>query len=249
MDDDDISFETLRAPTSFTATFTSTSGPDFSLMHERHDNCIRADMQEVSSDFGNPFDESQLYSVLHSMGLINIGDKFEACVAGGAIVRHLMKTDVLRGDIDVFPESNKGLNLLKKHFEKDHELTPTKYSLTFIHKMGMKKIKVQLITQELMPPTYRLGKFDMEHCKVAYTGRTKNKREDFMSLGMALPMLAARKIKLAHVKNMPYTMKRVMKYKAIGFDADEALNLLVDNIALACMSKEDIERIEAGCYS
>lgn len=160
---------------------------------------------------------TQLYSILKELDLLNTPHT----IAGGCLVRHLMKTEICKGDIDVYPLNEKAADALKREYEaKGYKVQKSKYSYWFEHKIGARKIKVQIMHKNAAPMLSVLSSFDFEHCRVAY------RQGRFYSTMGATTAIAQRKLHLRHITQPDYSLLRALKYKSLGFNADKAITQL-----------------------
>lgn len=172
--------------------------------------------------FGIKWEESQLYRVLNELDLL---DERRVLVAGGCIVRHLMKTEIFKGDIDLFPKTEAGRDSILKEFaDKGFKIKKTKFSHEFEFKIGMRKSKVQIINQPASN-TDTLAKFDFEHVRVGI-----HKGNFYTTIG-APTAIAQKELHLRYVKDPKYSLIRALKYQRMGFSADKAIHKLVAMIS------------------
>jgi hypothetical protein len=164
------------------------------------------------------WENSQLYGVLHQLNLL----ESENCtIAGGCIVRHLMKTDIFKGDIDIYPDTKKLAENYKDRFAAEgYTVKKTKFSYSFELQQGARKIKVQIMHDKAASMSEALNSFDFEHVRFAY------RRKTFCSTLGAPVAIAQRKLHLRYVTQPDYSLIRALKYKKLGFDADKAITQL-----------------------
>lgn len=191
------------------------------------------DTANIDSLFETKWEESQLYGVLSDLGLL----ESSTLIAGGSLVRHFMKGDIYKGDIDLFPASENHLKYVLKHFEdKGYKLEKRKFSYQFEYTKGARKLKVQVVHHTPQPTNETLQHFDFEHCRIGFhNGKFKS------TMG-ATTALAQRKLHLRYVKEPNYSLLRALKYKRLGFDADKAIN------QLAVMINRDVKGVNAADY-
>lgn len=180
---------------------------------------------ELCSLFDVDFEGSQLKQVITDLDLVGV----DVGICGGAIVRTLLKQDIFKGDIDLFPYTDEAMNVLMRRFSKERSFTESKYASNFEYKSGVRKTKVQIITKSKPTNIITTFKsFDLEHCKIAYCFWT----DRLHSTASSPILLAQKKIMLANVDDPTHTMMRVIKYKRLGFDGDKALEQLAAMIRL-----------------
>lgn len=176
----------------------------------------------LSTLFDFDFASSQIVKIATDL---DIGS-FAASISGGAIVRTFLKDDVFKGDIDIFPHTEEGLEDLVHCFKNQKTWIKSPHAYNFEYVAGVRKTKVQIIIRDKpVALEETLNKFDLEHCKF---GMVCSKGEDFnifTSYGAPVT-LAQKKIRLAFIREPNYTMGRVIKYKRMGFEADKALEQL-----------------------
>lgn len=196
----------------------------------------RADMASVSKMFDIDWETSQLNTILSQLKIEEVkSDAF--IIAGGALVRHLMKTNILEGDLDFFPCHEVGIKALKEHFEGlDFKLEKTKFSETYTGKIGARPVKVQIIRQS-KTPIQTLKEFDFINSKLGYQSGSLRFHQ------ATLVSLAQKKLKLGFIKDPSYSLKRAVKYKKIGFDTDEAM------MKLAFMAAAGSKNVEADDFT
>jgi hypothetical protein len=160
---------------------------------------------------------------------------FDAMIAGGAIVRTLLGLDINKADVDIYAQSTTALSLMKKFYAGKYGIEETKFACNFVIKQGIRKTKVQIITKEAPSPAkVTISKFDFMHCMFAFTP----KGDLITTTDEAVIALARKKIILNNVVDPNRSICRAIKYKELGFDADEALvklaacNILKENSLL-----------------
>jgi hypothetical protein len=185
--------------------------------------------------FGIDWANSQLKAVADDLDLTMI----PCSIAGGALVRHLMGTDIFKGDFDIFPHTDDAKLLLIDRFKVREGWHKGKFAYSFDYKLGARKTKVQIIERDEKAESlaHTLGKFDFEHCKIAYSPQM----DSFWSSGDALTTLAQRKVHLSYVRDPLYSLGRALKYKRMGFDADAAL----EQLALLAMKKQENTKLNS----
>jgi hypothetical protein len=172
--------------------------------------------------FDITWEESQLYSILKHLNLLSTT---QAMIAGGSLVRHLMKTEILRGDIDIFPFKDSAREALLTHFDGEgYKIEKTKFSHSFEFKMGARKGKVQIIHEPRAKHAV-FPKFDFEHVRVGYSNGK------FFSTICSPTAIAQKKLHLRYVRDPKYSLIRALKYQKMGFDADAAMGTLIHMIA------------------
>lgn len=167
------------------------------------------------------WEHSQLLLVINELGIKDL----ECSISGGTLVRTAMKTDIFKGDIDIFPHSKKGLEDLIAKFKGERSWRKNKHAWEFDFSMGVRKTKVQVITRDTTPKNLEetLQSFDFEHCKIGYFPL-----QNTIMTGMGAPvMLSQKKLRLGYVREPQYSLGRAIKYKKMGFDADDAMEQLV----------------------
>jgi hypothetical protein len=204
------------ATTSSTLTFTELE--EVGAVENPPDCLYRWNKAALHSLFGlEEWENTQLYGVLDQLGLLNC----DHTIAGGSLVRHLMKTDIFRGDIDIYPKDGGEADKLKRVFQdKGYKVEKSLFSYWFEHKTGAKKIKVQIMHKTANTMAGALGLFDFEHVRVAY------RLGSFHSTLGATTAIAQKQLHLRHITEPNYTLLRALKYKRLGFDADKAITQL-----------------------
>lgn len=181
--------------------------------------------------FGTKFEESQLCSVLNTLNLIELPFELEAFgpkiyVAGGCIVRHLMGANVLKGDIDIFSRDEATIKALVNYYKsKGYVINKGKFSYTFEFKVGAVKAKCQIVFHKPKTLPETLEHFDFEHCRIAY------RNGQFITTLGAPVALSQRKLHLGFIRDPSHTLIRALKYKQLGFDADDAITKLASMIS------------------
>lgn len=175
--------------------------------------------KSLHSLFGlGDWESTQLYQILE---VLEFNELKHCYLAGGSLVRHLMGTEIAKGDIDLyFTTKDKALAAVKFYEDKRYKLTKHKYSYQFEIKIGIRNIKVQIIAENTGSVGEVLSKFDFEHVRLAYY------QGSFISTMGATTSIAQKKLHLRYVKEPNYTLLRALKYKKMGFDADQAINTL-----------------------
>lgn len=191
------------------------------------------DTKSLHSLFGlENWENTQLYGILKELNF----EDLEGCyLAGGSLVRHLMKTEITKGDIDLYFTTKANAELAVKYYrDEGHKLTKHKFSYQFEKKIGMRTIKVQIIAENTGAIREVLGKFDFEHVRVALT------KDGFISTMGATTAIAQKKLHLRYVREPNYSLLRALKYKKLGYDADHAIN------TLAVMINKDVSDVNAA---
>lgn len=207
---------------------------------------IHLDPTSTSKTFGVDWKTSQLYSLLHDLGLLEVLDRGDAFVAGGSLIRHLLKMDIFQGDIDVYAGDNGRIDEVISLFSKQPTWTKSKFAYNFTHSVGMRKIRIQVIHHQPAPFDKALNSYDFETCKIGYRCKV------FTCSPFALALIGQKKLEVSEtqgLKNIPYSMQRALKYKRNGFDVDEALQTLVQKLMTSEMTPEELERYDAGDYA
>lgn len=175
---------------------------------------------ELCAAFDVDWEGSQLKAIVKDLALEDV----EAVgIAGGSLVRTLLKDDVFKGDIDIFASNDEALDKLIAVFKKNKSWEKTKFSYTFEYQFGVRKTKVQIITKDApRSALITLNRFDFEHCKFLLAPGNK-----LIYCSQTAPIaLAKRQIRLGYISDPIYSLARVMKYKRLGFDADKAIEQL-----------------------
>lgn len=209
----------------------STSDEPLSTTSTKEDYIYKWNTEILHQTFGiGKWEDSQLYLVFKELGLLNSKNT----ISGGCIVRHLMNTEIFKGDIDIWPVSiGFKEDLISSYTGMGYKLEDGKFSKSFDFKMGIRKTRVQLVVTNCGSMNHVLNKFDYEHVKFAFRGG------EFYSTLAAPASLAARKLQLRYVKDPVYSLIRALKYKRLGFDADEAIS------KLTFMIKQDQKEVDA----
>jgi hypothetical protein len=184
--------------------------------------------------FNQNWESSQLKAVVEALNILDVN----AIIAGGTIVRSLLGMDIFKGDIDIFPVYEDGLNELIARYKDDKtwEKSPHAYNVQFA--MGMKKTKLQIITRDKPATTEKtLHCFDLEHCKLA-VGHSSIKGISFGCTIASLVCLAKKELRLGLVRDPNYSMGRAIKYKRLGFEADKAIEQLA---AMSIKGMKDVQ--------
>lgn len=201
-------------------------------------------MEEIDDVFGVKWDGSQLESALIDLGLIaKPGEKSDRdhlsrrhiLVAGGCIVRHLMGTDIFKGDIDIFPANEQQLEKLIAAYADSPNFEKKEYAYTFDYEAGVRKTKVQIIHFEPQSVGNVFARFDFDHCRFGLIGG------DLYTTKTAPISLVKRELKLRYVRKPEHSILRAIKYKALGFNADDALKKLA---IMAFEGKNDVSAAE-----
>jgi hypothetical protein len=187
----------------------------------------------IGSLFDFKWEDTQLHAVIKDLDIPS------ACsVSGGAVVRTLMKQDIFKGDIDIFAHTPDGLTRAIEKYSKVATWQTGKHAFNFVYKMGVRETKVQIITidkPQVVKNTF--STFDFEHCKMgiligknhlsgtSFSGKPKEE-DAFVSTLSSPIVLAQRKLRLGMVRDPAYSLGRAIKYKRLGFDADEAIEQL-----------------------
>lgn len=209
--------EDLDSEFGTTSTISARSGPP-----PISDNLFKWSTKRLHNLFDlNAWEDTQLYGVLNTLGLLGTTET----IAGGAIVRHLMKTDIFKGDIDIFPRTS-GIagDLIRNFKDEGYDLKKTKHSTTFELKVGFKKMNVQIVDSNVGTKNDIIAKFDFEHVRFAYV------YNHFYSTVGAPVSIAQKRLHLRYVKDPTYSIIRALKYKRMGFDADDAIEKLAGMI-------------------
>lgn len=202
--------------------------------------------------------QSQLVSFVKHLDL-----GIEFMVAGGAVVRSLLNKDIAKADVDIyisdFTQSSFETKLEKvlKKVSDQHGVTFTESVNAYnaVIPFGIKKQKIQIMKNYFRHQGEILATFDMWNCQiglnVSYPAYIpKEEKDNFLnrvtltSNAYALSSLAKKKVMLNYVHNPLSTLKRVVKYKELGFEADDAMvaltgiihrkasNIMVDSFKL-----------------
>lgn len=219
------------------------------ISESEKDKIIKWDPYSLNKLFDIDWESSQLYSVITDLekllGKPDTPSGRGYSIAGGTIVRHLLKTDIFKGDIDIFPTNGDALLHLVKSTQDRRGFVKGKYAHNFPYKLGMRETKVQIIFHKPCGVSSRLENFDFAHCRFSYNFAT----EDFYASRSAPVHIALRTTSLGNVKEPGYSLIRALKYKKLGFDMDHIIEDLARKVSINSMSKEDAERYEAGDYS
>lgn len=179
----------------------------------------------IADIFGAKFEDNSFNLVLDKLKPLTEDFNY-ACIAGGALVRFLSGEEVFKGDIDIWPYSDNCVKqvegLLKKEGVNIHK---SEFALNFELREGVRKTNAQIITKKPDSIPRMIEDFDFFHCQFAYTFG-----HQIVTNPAAIYSLATKKLRLSNVTNVPYTLGRALRYKARGFDADEAIDLLAGMI-------------------
>jgi hypothetical protein len=166
--------------------------------------------------FGVDWETSQIKAIAADLDLKTL----RLSIAGGSMVRQLMGTDVFKGDIDLWAHTDQDLDTAMKHFSKQKTWEKTPYSYQFEYNMGVRKTKVQIITRD--KPTGIAGqveKFDFRHCMIGFMAEFGV----IHAANYALIDLALKQVNLSFIRDPAYSLCRAIKYKKLGFNADNAI--------------------------
>lgn len=203
--------------------------------------------KDINDFFGIDWETSQLNAIIHDLGLMEAGTKGAESVAwslaGGSLVRHFLKTDIFKGDIDLFPSTQRGLLYLHNKFKDRKGFEKNKFAYNFPYKLGMRETKVQIVFHNPQKLENRFAGFDFEHCKVAFNWI------NFTSSKKSLLSIATKRTQLGHVQNPAYSLTRALKYKKMGFEMDDIIEKLAYMAIKTTLSEEDAKMYAAGDYA
>jgi hypothetical protein len=203
----------------------------------------------ICSLFDVDWESTQLFTLMKELDI-----PLACSVSGGAVVRTLLKQNVLKGDIDIFAHTEQALERAIEQYSKEPSWKKAKHAYNFEFGKGVYKAKVQVITKDkpsIVGDTFK--NFDFEHCKIGIlSGKEpvaaskcafkakKNEEHGFVTT-MASPIcLAKKELRLGLVRDPNYSMGRAIKYKRLGFDADKTIE------QLAAMSIKGMKDVQ--CY-
>lgn len=172
------------------------------------------------SMFNTSYTDSQLKAILDDLPFPK---DLGVSIAGGALVRHLTKEDVFKGDIDIWASLSSGFEQIKSNFKKHSSFQETKFAYSIEYKLGLRKTTLQLVKNPIAAMPNVIDCFDFHHCKFAIA---HSKKPFVISTPEAIAALAARKVKCSNITDAAYSLGRALRYKKRGFDADHAIDVL-----------------------
>lgn len=192
---------------------------------------MNGNIQYICKKFGVEWEGSPLQHIIQNELELGLTEHKGLFVAGGSLVRHLMGQNIFNGDIDVYGRTKTALLAYKKFLEKKGltQVYKSKYCYCYELKVGMKKIKVQLITNNYGPATTITEGFDLTASKLSVDGVGNFTYKDFALLDISNKELSI-DIR-ANIHNPVWTFDRILKYKEFGFiKIDDALRTVFDMV-------------------
>lgn len=146
-------------------------------------------------------------------------------LAGGSILRHLLKKGEWTSDFDIFfaheDTRSRAISKLKEKFE----FIDSRHSDSFMMPIGPNRtVKVQLVKQ-IYPSVINLfDLFDITLSQFCFHSG------DLYTTNQSLADLFNRTLRLHKVTNVDYTKQRIMKYISMGFTPeDQTVRWMLDN--------------------